>query len=77
MDSKKIMEQVGQQNTENWKNSDIESEYEVMLWKMAEHFKKCEKCRKDFDEQEYGSENLIQFVDKYLIRAKLSDWICG
>lgn len=76
MNSEQLMEQVGIESKNGWKNSDLSIISEEMFEAIAEHFESCEECRKLFDDQGYESETLIEFEMDYLVNTVLSDWIC-
>lgn len=75
MNAKQLIEQVKECVNNNWQNSDLGKNSEEMLEVIAEHFKNCEECRKEFDAQEYPEETLINFEDR-LSGTTRYDWGC-
>lgn len=76
MNSNELIEQVNNCRAINWHNSDLFRESELMLEQIADHLKTCERCRKQFDAQEYPQKRLINFEIEELVNTNLSDWIC-
>jgi hypothetical protein len=77
MDSENLIFQVAQCRAENWKNSDISEEGEILLGKIADHFEHCTECRKAFDAQEYPEKTIIEFANERLApNPALESWIC-
>ncbi len=75
MDSKKLIAMVNESVVENWQGSDICTEGEEMLEKIAEHLTTCSECCKTFNDMDYGDNSLIDF-ERRLSNSQLSDWIC-
>ena len=77
MNAKELIRKVTMCRGNNWRLSDISVEGETLLEKIADHYEKCEKCRKTFDAQEYPEEFLIDFERENIRNTKLEDWICN
>lgn len=76
MNSKTLIEQVTISVGENWEGSDLWSESETKLEKMAAHMKNCEECRIAFDVQDYPEEHLIDF-ERRIQNTDIAEWVCG
>ena len=70
-----LVQQVKACVEENWHGSDLWSQSEAMLEKIAAHLETCEACREAFDFQAYEEKTLIEFEAR-LGTTKLEDWVC-
>ena len=75
MKAKDLVRMVEESKASAWRNSLLWREGEIMLEKIADHYKVCSECREMFDAQEYPDETLLG-MEKYLANSKLSDWMC-
>jgi len=75
MNTQKFISLVKSEIKNNWQNSDIPSNIEDMMEEMAEHFRECEDCAQEFDDQEYRCKTLMQLAG-VLNGTELEDWIC-
>lgn len=75
MSAEKLIKQVEECEANNWKNSDIGREGELMLEVIAGHFRSCESCRKAFDDQRYEDETIQEFANEFLSCTDISEWI--
>lgn len=75
MDADALIRQVDKCRKDNWQNSDLWTESEQMLEKIADHFRVCAECRADFDAMGYPESTLTEFENR-IANTQLRGWVC-
>ena len=76
MNAKELINQIDQTHSNNWKNSYIDIEIQILLELIALHYKVCQDCRESFDDMEYDQTTLKEMEPIFQENNNLDLWIC-
>lgn len=78
--AKKFVEMVDFERRNHWQDSDLMSETERLLERIADHYKFSDKCdcADNFDVSGFEAETLTDFVrESHFENTDINDWICN
>ena len=76
MNAKELIGQINQEKRNNWQNSDIDMEIQILLELIALHYKVCQDCRDVFNDMKYDQTTLEEIEQIFRENNNLDLWIC-
>lgn len=76
MNAIELIKQINEYQNNNWKNSDLNREVEILLEQIKEHYEKCEECRDSFNDMNYIYDTLKEMENIFVMNLDINLWIC-